>query len=95
MCERRKLIVSNDSSDDLNDAKNQISDCHRRLHEYEVEVKRLENENHELSAAYKESEHLRKQEEAKNQRLSAELAQVRHDYEKRLLLKEEELETLR
>jgi len=55
----------------------------------------LETENHELSAAYKESEHLRKQEEAKCQRLTAELAQVRHDYEKRLLQKEEELETLR
>lgn len=82
-------------TDDLADAKNQISDCHRRIHEYEIEVKRLETENHELSAAYKESEHMRKQEEAKCQRLTAELAQVRHEYEKRLLQKEEELEALR
>lgn len=61
----------------------------------ELEIKRLENEREELTAAYKESEALRRQEEAKCQRLAAELAQVRHDYEKRLLLKEEELESLR
>lgn len=61
----------------------------------ELEIKRLENEREELTAAYKESEAMRRQEEAKAQRLAAELAQVRHDYEKRLLLKEEELESLR
>lgn len=55
----------------------------------------MENEREELSAAYKEAETLRKQEEAKNQRLTAELAQVRHDYEKRLMQKEEEIEALR
>lgn len=61
----------------------------------EMEIKRLENEREELSAAYKEAESMRKQEEAKAQRLAAELAQVRHDYEKRLLMKEEEIESLR
>ncbi|CAN5949997.1 unnamed protein product [Sphagnum jensenii] len=61
----------------------------------EIEIKRLENEREELAAAYKEAEALRKQEEAKAQRLAAELAQVRHDYEKRLAQKEEELEALR
>ena len=60
-----------------------------------MEIKRLENENQELNAAYRESETMRKQEEAKCQRLVAELTQVRHDYEKRLLQKEEELETIR
>lgn len=65
------------------------------MHEMELEIKRLENEREELSAAYKESEAMRKQEEAKAQRLAAELAQVRHDLERRLMLKEEELEALR
>jgi len=72
-----------------------LNDAHRRIHEMQIEIKRLENEREELAAAYKEAEALRKQEEAKAQRLTAELAQVRHDYEKRLAQKEEELEALR
>lgn len=81
--------------DDLAEAKSQLNDAHRRIHEQEIEIKRLENEREELAAAYKEAETLRKQEEAKNQRLTAELAQTRHDYEKRLAQKEEEIEALR
>ena len=54
-----------------------------------------EDEREELAAAYREAETLRKQEEAKCQRLTAELAQVRHDYEKRLQQKEDELELKR
>ena len=83
------------SSDDLTEAKSQLNDAHRRIHEMEIEIKRLENEREELAAAYKEAEALRKQAEDKAQRLAAELAQVRHDYEKRLAQKEEELEALR
>jgi chromosome segregation ATPase len=79
----------------LGEAKASLNDAHRRIHEMEIEIKRLENEREELAAAYKEAEALRKQEEAKAQRLAAELAQVRHDYEKRLAQKEEELEALR
>lgn len=89
--ERRCILTI----DDLNDTKNALNDATRKIHELELEVKRLENERDELSVAYKEAEQLRKQEEAKAQRLAAELAQVRHDLEKRLLLKEEELEALR
>lgn len=82
-------------TEDLAEAKSQLNDAHRRIHEQEIEIKRLENEREELAAAYKEAETLRRQEEAKNQRLTAELAQVRHDYEKRLAQKEEEIEALR
>lgn len=81
--------------DDLSDCKNQLNDAIRKTHEQELEIKRLENEREELAAAYREAETLRKQEEAKCQRLTAELAQVRHDYEKRLQQKEDELEALR
>lgn len=31
----------------------------RRLHEYELEIRRLENEREELTAAYKEAEAVR------------------------------------
>lgn len=42
--------------DDLSDAKNQLADMNRRLHELELELRRLENEREELAAAYKEAE---------------------------------------
>jgi phage shock protein A len=44
------------SSDDLHDARNQLADLNRRLHELEIELRRLENEREELTAAYKEAE---------------------------------------
>ncbi|GIY31035.1 paramyosin [Caerostris extrusa] len=83
------------AGDDLNDAKAHLSDASRRIHEMDIEIKRLENEREELSIAYREAETLRKQEEAKAQRLASELTSVRHDYERRLTIKEEELDSLR
>lgn len=46
-------------SDDLHDARNQITELTRRLHELEIELRRLENEREELTAAYKEAEAVR------------------------------------
>lgn len=43
-------------SDDLIDSRNQITELTRRLHEMEIEIRRLENEREELTAAYKEAE---------------------------------------
>lgn len=43
-------------TDDLHDARNTLADMNRRLHELEIELRRLENEREELSAAYKEAE---------------------------------------
>lgn len=43
-------------SDEIRDSKNTISELTRRLHEYELEIRRLENEREELTAAYKEAE---------------------------------------
>ncbi|GFY34336.1 paramyosin [Trichonephila clavipes] len=95
--EKQIESVSNNeiAGDELNDAKAHLSDASRRIHDMDIEIKRLENEREELSIAYKEAETLRKQEEAKAQRLSSELASVRHDYERRLTVKEEELDSLR
>lgn len=42
--------------DDLGDARNTITELTRRLHEAEIEIRRLENEREELTAAYKEAE---------------------------------------
>lgn len=42
--------------DDLGDARNTITELTRRLHEAELEIRRLENEREELTAAYKEAE---------------------------------------
>lgn len=42
--------------DDLHDARNQMTEMNRRLHELELELRRLENEREELTAAYKEAE---------------------------------------
>lgn len=49
----------NFDSDDLHDAKNTLAEYTRRLHELELELRRLENERDELSAAYKEAEAVR------------------------------------
>ncbi|XP_018575383.1 paramyosin, long form-like [Anoplophora glabripennis] len=82
-------------ADDLSDARITITELTRRLHEAELEIRRLENEREELTAAYKEAEAGRKAEEQRAQRLSAELAQFRHEAEKRLHEKDEEIEAIR
>jgi hypothetical protein len=43
-------------ADDLSDAKNTITELTRRMHELELELRRLENERDELTAAYREAE---------------------------------------
>ncbi|XP_043950703.1 paramyosin, long form isoform X1 [Drosophila biarmipes] len=81
--------------DDLHEAKGAINDLNRRLHELELELRRLENERDELTAAYKEAEAGRKAEEQRGQRLAADFNQYRHDAERRLAEKDEEIEAIR
>lgn len=81
--------------DDLIDSRNTITELTRRLHELELELRRLENEREELTAAYKEAEAGRKAEEMRSQRLSSEFAQFRHEAEKRLHEKDEEIDAIR
>ncbi|GBP97181.1 Paramyosin, short form, partial [Eumeta japonica] len=80
---------------DLHDARANLTELNRRLHELEIELRRLENEREELTAAYKEAEAGRKAEEQRAQRLTAELGQFRHEAERRLQEKEEEIEAIR
>uniref|UniRef100_T1I795 Myosin tail domain-containing protein n=1 Tax=Rhodnius prolixus TaxID=13249 RepID=T1I795_RHOPR len=81
-------------ADDLHDAKNILAEMNRRLHELEIELRRLENEREELSAAYKEAEAGRKAEEQRCMRLTAEFGQFRHEAEKRIAEKDEEIESV-
>ncbi|XP_041563820.1 paramyosin, long form [Drosophila elegans] len=81
--------------DDLHEAKGAINEMNRRLHELELELRRLENERDELTAAYKEAEAGRKAEEQRGQRLAADFNQYRHDAERRLAEKDEEVEAIR
>ncbi|XP_017769103.1 PREDICTED: paramyosin, long form-like [Nicrophorus vespilloides] len=82
-------------ADDLHDARNTITEYTRRMHEMEIELRRLENEREELTAAYKEAEAGRKAEEQRSQRLASELNLFRHEAEKRLHEKDEEIEAIR
>ncbi|CAH2215462.1 jg23297, partial [Pararge aegeria aegeria] len=41
---------------ELHDARANLTEMNRRLHELEIELRRLENEREELTAAYKEAE---------------------------------------
>lgn len=81
--------------DDLGEAKSTISELTRRYHELEIELRRLENERDELTAAYKEAEAGRKAEEQRAQRLASEYNQFRHEAERRIAEKEEEIEAIR
>ncbi|ALC44891.1 Prm [Drosophila busckii] len=81
--------------DDLHEAKSAINELNRRLHEMELELRRLENEREELTAAYKEAEAGRKAEEQRGQRLAADFNQYRHDAERRMHEKDEEIEAIR
>lgn len=81
--------------DDLHDARANLTELTRRLHELEIELRRLENEREELTAAYKEAEAGRKAEEQRAMRLASELGQFRHEAERRFQEKEEEIEAIR
>jgi len=81
--------------DELGDARSTISELTRRYHELEIELRRLENEREELTAAYKEAEAGRKAEEQRAQRLASEYNQFRHDAERRIAEKDEEIEAIR
>lgn len=81
--------------DELHDTRANLTEMNRRLHELEIELRRLENEREELTAAYKEAEAGRKAEEQRAQRLTAEFGQFRHEAERRLQEKEEEIEAIR
>ncbi|PSN57951.1 Paramyosin [Blattella germanica] len=93
--EIQRITHELDKTHDLHDARNQLADLNRRFHELEIELRRLENEREELTAAYKEAEAGRKAEEQRAQRLSAELGNFRHEAERRLAEKDEEIESIR
>lgn len=93
---KEQLIRENKKlSDEVGESRNIIAELTRRLHEFEIEIRRLENERDELTAAYKEAEAGRKAEEQRSQRLAADFNQFRHEAERRLHEKDEEIEAIR
>lgn len=81
--------------DEVHESRNVITELTRRLHDMEIEIRRLENERDELTSAYKEAEAGRKAEEQRSQRLASEFGQFRHDAERSLAQKDEEIELIR
>lgn len=82
-------------TEDLHEAKEALADATRRFHELEIELRRVEGERDDWRIAYQDAESLRKQEEAKVIRLTAENLQIRQEYERRLHDQEEEFEALK
>lgn len=94
--QKDQLTRENKKLNDENaEMKSQLNELNRRHHELEIEFRRLENEREELAAAYKEAEAGRKAEEQRAQRLASEMTQYRHDMERTLAHKEEELENVK
>lgn len=94
--QKEALIRENKKlGDDLSDTKLQLTEVNRRYHELEIEIRRLENEREEITTAYREAEASRKAEEQKALRLLSEFNQFRHDTEKRIAIKDEEIESIR
>lgn len=77
------------------DLKGTVGDLTRLKHDLELEIRRLEAERNELANALNESENARKEEEHRFIKMSNEYQSYRVEMEKRLTLREEELESVR
>merc|ERR1712112_591571 len=82
-------------STEIKDIMDQISEGGRTIHEIDKIRKRLEGEKLELQAALEEAEGTLEQEENKVLRSQLELTQVKQEIERRIKVKEQELENLR
>lgn len=77
------------------DLKATVGDLTRLKHDIELEIRRLEAERNELANALHESEHARKDEETRFLKMSSEYSVFRTEMERRLVIKEDELDSLR
>lgn len=77
------------------DLKASLADLTRLKHDLEVEIRRLEAERTELANALTEADHARKDEEHRCIKISNEYASYKLEIEKRLHIREEELESVR
>lgn len=77
------------------DLKATVNDLTRLKHDLELELRRLESERNELANALHESESARKDEETRFLKLSGEYQTYRTETERRLQIKEDEIDILR
>merc|ERR1712112_707266 len=82
-------------SNEIKDIMDQISEGGRTIHEIDKIRKRLEGEKLELQSALEDAEGTLEQEENKVLRSQLELTQVKQEIERRIKVKEQELENLR
>jgi len=77
------------------DLKATVNDLTRLKHDLEIEIRRLESERNELASALHEAESARKDEETRFLKVSAEYHTYRTETERKLLAKEDELDSMR
>lgn len=77
------------------DLKATVNDLTRLKHDIELEIRRLESERNELANAVHESETCRKDEESRFMKMSSEYQSFRSEAERRLVIKDDELESMR
>jgi len=82
-------------SGENSDLKATVNDLSRLKHDLELEIRRLEAERNELANALNESEAARKDEETRFLKMSGEYSTYRTEAERRLAIKEDELDALR
>jgi len=83
------------AADEIHDLTDQLGESGRRVMEMEKAYKRLEVERDQVHATLEETEAMVGQEQAKMQRLQAEIGNVKTESERRLSEKDEEMENLR
>merc|ERR1711970_194099 len=72
-----------------------VNDLTRLKHDLELEIRRLESERNELANALHESECARKEEETRFMKMSTEYSTFRTESERKLIAKEDELDSLK
>jgi len=82
-------------SGENSDLKATVNDLSRLKHDLELEIRRLEAERNELANALNESEAARKDEETRFLKMSSEYSTYRTEAERRLAIKDDELDALR
>jgi len=82
-------------SGENSDLKATVNDLSRLKHDLELEIRRLEAERNELANALNESEHARKDEETRFLKMSNEYSVFRTEAERKLAIKDDELDALR
>merc|ERR1711970_1681047 len=82
-------------SGEISDLKATVNDLTRLKHDLELEIRRLESERNELANALHESECARKEEETRFMKMSTEYSTFRTESERKLIAKEDELDSLK